>query len=195
MLFARNRVSPMWRLASLADKGGREAVRNHRRVEDRGESEGWPVAGRIGDARIALTRKRADFHVVAYREIGLYRETRKGTMCCPLRGQCVHPFWEQGGCSSMAELRLPKPVTWVRFPSPAPFNRRLIWTQCSSIAMSPPRHGRVGTGFLGPTLTKSSRGYRHVLRKQQKQASGGKCAPCKVYSLGPRARKRWRFAE
>ena len=25
------------------------------------------------------------------------------------------------GCSSMAERRLPKPITWVRFPSPAPF--------------------------------------------------------------------------
>src|SRR5690606_34003868 len=26
----------------------------------------------------------------------------------------------QSGCSSMVELRLPKPTAWVRFPSPAP---------------------------------------------------------------------------
>ena len=30
-------------------------------------------------------------------------------------------FFILRGCSSMAERRLPKPITWVRFPSPAPF--------------------------------------------------------------------------
>jgi len=54
-------------------------------VDDHGESEGWPVMGRIGDATIAPPRKRADFHVVAYREIGLYRDPR-GAACCPLGG-------------------------------------------------------------------------------------------------------------
>ena len=46
------------------------------------------------------------------------------------------------GCSSMVELRLPKPIAWVRFPSPAPNSkstfrrglsnqdRRLIHIQC-----------------------------------------------------------------
>ncbi len=33
-----------------------------------------------------------------------------------------HSFVLKGssGCSSMVELRLPKPIAWVRFPSPAP---------------------------------------------------------------------------
>jgi hypothetical protein len=30
----------------------------------------------------------------------------------------IGPF--AGGCSSMAELQLPKLIAWVRFPSPAP---------------------------------------------------------------------------
>jgi hypothetical protein len=55
------------------------------RVEDRGESEGFPVMGRIGDAMIAPTRKGADFRVVAYREIGLLYLTPEG-METSLRG-------------------------------------------------------------------------------------------------------------
>ena len=31
-----------------------------------------------------------------------------------------------GGCSSMAELQPSKLVTWVRFPSPAPIQKRTI---------------------------------------------------------------------
>ena len=42
-------------------------------VKDRGESECRAVMVRIGDATIAPTRKGADFHVVAYREIGLHQ--------------------------------------------------------------------------------------------------------------------------
>ncbi len=40
----------------------------------------------------------------------------------------MRPFpTESGGCSSMVELQVPNLITWVRFPSPAPY-RRLIWT-------------------------------------------------------------------
>ena len=35
-------------------------------------------------------------------------------------------FFILRGCSSMAERRLPKPITWVRFLSPAPFFRFFI---------------------------------------------------------------------
>lgn len=52
------------------------------RVEDRGESEGFPVMGRIGDETIAPTRKSADFRVVAYRKIGLLTNPR-GDGCIP----------------------------------------------------------------------------------------------------------------
>ncbi len=150
------------------------------RVEDHGESECRPVMGRIGDATIAPPRKRADFHVVAYREIGLYRDPERRWSAVP-SGAVRPSLTGQGGCSSMAEQRLPKPTTRVRFPSPAPLNWRLIRMQCGSTVMSPPRRGRAGTRFRGPALTKSFRGYRHVLRKQQSQASGGKCAPCRDF--------------
>ena len=80
----------------------------------------------------------------------------------------------QSGCSSMAELKLPKLKTRVRFPSPAPYNRRLIWTQRSSIAMSPLRLGSLDVRFNGSRLIKLSRGCRHVLRRQQQQESGGR---------------------
>jgi hypothetical protein len=40
-------------------------------VEDDGKSECLPVMGRIGAETIAPTRKRADFHLVICRKIGL----------------------------------------------------------------------------------------------------------------------------
>jgi hypothetical protein len=40
-------------------------------VGDDGKSECFSVMERIGDETIALTRKRADFHLVIYRKIGL----------------------------------------------------------------------------------------------------------------------------
>ncbi len=39
-------------------------------VEEDGKSECLPVMGRIGDETIALTRKRADFHLVTLRKKG-----------------------------------------------------------------------------------------------------------------------------
>ena len=42
-----------------------------KQVEEDGKSECLPVMGGIGDETIALTRKRADFHLVTLREKGL----------------------------------------------------------------------------------------------------------------------------
>lgn len=49
-----------------------------RRVKDRGASECPAVMAGIGDARIAPTRKGADFHVVACRETGLLSNRPEG---------------------------------------------------------------------------------------------------------------------
>ena len=76
----------------------------------------------------------------------------------------------------MAELKLPKLKTRVRFPSPAPSQRRLIWTQ--AIAMSPPPTGDTGTGFRGGTSSGRSVGCRQGSRKPQRQVNGAKCATC-----------------
>jgi hypothetical protein len=83
-----------------------------------------------------------------------------------------------GGCSSMAEQLLPKQLTRVRFPSPAPFQRRLIWTQ--AIVMLPPPTGRTGTAYRGSTRIRWSAGCRHESRKQQRQASGATSGACRA---------------
>ena len=102
-------------------------------------------------------------------------------------GAVVHPSGP-GGRSSMAELLLPKQIAWVRFPSPAPRQRRLIWTQ--AIAMSPPPTGRTGMEFHGRPCIRRSVGCRQGSRKLQRQVSGARCATCNDSSPDPRARKR-----
>ena len=47
-------------------------------VGEDGKSEGLSVTGRIGDETIALTRKRADFHLVTLREKGLCNRKPEG---------------------------------------------------------------------------------------------------------------------
>ena len=82
------------------------------------------------------------------------------------------------GCSSMVEQKLPKLTTRVRFPSPAPIDRRLIWTQENTLVILPPQTGEPGTMLNGPRSIRLSRGHRQELRRQQKQGNGGRCAPC-----------------
>ena len=53
-------------------------------VKDDGKSECQPVMGWIRDETIALTRKRADFHLVTLRKKGLFNRNP--------RGWCYHPF-------------------------------------------------------------------------------------------------------
>ena len=56
-------------------------------VGEDGKSEGLPVTGRIGGETIALTRKRADFHLVTLREKGLCnRKPEGGDAIIPARG-------------------------------------------------------------------------------------------------------------
>lgn len=56
-------------------------------VGEDGKSEGLPVTGRIGDETIALTRKRADFHLVTLREKGLCNRKPEGVDAkIPVRG-------------------------------------------------------------------------------------------------------------
>ena len=50
------------------------------------------------------------------------------------------------GCSSMVEPELPKLLTWVRFPSPAPFSHRCIATR--SILLE--KTGPTGWGIISP---------------------------------------------
>ena len=61
------------------------------------------------------------------------------------------------GCSSMVELRLPKPLTRVRFPSPAPFHPR-----------GSPLHRRhlfeSWQGWIDTIPSVAARGVRHHLR-------------------------------
>ena len=47
-------------------------------VEEDGKSEGLSVMEGIGDETIALTRKRADFHLVTLREKGLFNRNTRG---------------------------------------------------------------------------------------------------------------------
>ena len=49
-------------------------------VEEDGKSEGFSVMEEIGDETIALTRKRADFHLVTLREKGLCNRKPEGAM-------------------------------------------------------------------------------------------------------------------
>lgn len=51
-----------------------------RQVEEDGKSEGFSVMEEIGDETIALTRKRADFHLVTLREKGLCNRKPEGAM-------------------------------------------------------------------------------------------------------------------
>ncbi len=51
-------------------------------------------------------------------------EQGRSTICWP-RGTCIESPPARG-CSSMVELQLPKLLTWVRFPSPAPRSRQRI---------------------------------------------------------------------
>lgn len=58
-----------------------------RQVEEDGKSEGFSVMEEIGDETIALTRKRADFHLVTLREKGLCnRKPEGGDAIIPARG-------------------------------------------------------------------------------------------------------------
>ena len=88
-------------------------------VEDDGKSECLVVMTGIRDETIALTRKRADFHLVIYRKIGLLIAPGGDDVTFP-QGIVASFLSGTGGCSSMAELKLPKLTTRVRFPSPAP---------------------------------------------------------------------------
>ena len=176
----------------MASRGNTRQARPQGRVllqwvKDRGESEGRAVTARIGDATIAPTRKGADFHVVASRERGLHQPPDGDDVSFGVR----LILRDQGGRSSMAELKLPKLKTRVRFPSPAPSQRRLIWTQ--AIAMSPPPTGDTGTGFRGRTSSGRSVGCRQGSRKPQRQVNGARCAACNDSSPSPRARKRSQF--
>ena len=56
----------------------------------------------------------------------IYQKFRVGELTISLLAGKINMFDEIArhvlrGCSSMAELQLPKLTTWVRFPSPAPF--------------------------------------------------------------------------
>jgi hypothetical protein len=56
-------------------------------VEDGGKSEGLSVMEGIRDETIALTRKRADFHLVILREEGLFNRKPEGVDAkIPARG-------------------------------------------------------------------------------------------------------------
>ncbi|MFA6271016.1 MAG: hypothetical protein WC657_07480, partial [Candidatus Paceibacterota bacterium] len=66
--------------------------------------------GRIGDETIAPTRKRADFHLVTRRKTGLSIAPGGDDVIFSPLGVLRLPFGS-GGCSSMAERKLPKRAT------------------------------------------------------------------------------------
>jgi hypothetical protein len=91
-------------------------------VKDAGESEGRSVMGRIGDETIAPPRKRGRLPAGGLSLDSPQLSNPLGGGTIPVtRNVCVSDGESlSGGCSSMVELRLPKPLTRVRFPSPAP---------------------------------------------------------------------------
>jgi hypothetical protein len=72
-----------------------------------------------GTVAIAFTSPRSDCVLKVIRT-GPLRTSKMAAHGCGRR-PTAHKIPVPRGCSSMVELQLPKLLTWVRFPSPAPF--------------------------------------------------------------------------